>query len=139
LQTKCYSTYPSSSFAQLASNSASKHQIYLSRSNDPYINLSIEHYLLQKTPADSNVLFLYTNRPCVVIGRNQNPWLEVNLRLLDTVKRGHTAKHDESGIGRLFWYDEDQEAERFSMMKAMSITAPSVQQRTSQGTSTQNW
>ncbi len=99
LQTKCYSTYPSSSFAQLASNSASKHQIYLSRSNDPYINLSIEHYLLQKTPADSNVLFLYTNRPCVVIGRNQNPWLEVNLRLLDTVKRGHTAKHDESGIG----------------------------------------
>jgi lipoate-protein ligase A len=28
------------------------------------------------------VLFLYTNRPSVVIGRNQNPWLEVNLHAL---------------------------------------------------------
>ncbi|KAI9881001.1 MAG: Biotin/lipoate A/B protein ligase [Pleopsidium flavum] len=99
LRSKCYSTYPSSFFAQLARDPASKHQIYLSRSNDPYINLSIEHYLLQKTPADSNVLFLYTNRPSVVIGRNQNPWLEVNLRLLDAVKRGRTAVQDAPDIG----------------------------------------
>lgn len=28
-------------------------------------------------------MFLYTNDPCVVIGRNQNPWLEVNLSLLN--------------------------------------------------------
>lgn len=94
-----YSTYPSTSFAQLACSPASKHQIYLSRSNDPYINLSIEHYLLQKTPADSNVLFLYTNRPSVVIGRNQNPWLEVNLRLLDAKREGHRPSHEAPGIG----------------------------------------
>ena len=57
-------------------------QMYISRSPDPYLNLSIEHYLLEKSPPDSVVLFLYTNRPCVVIGRNQNPWLEVNLGLV---------------------------------------------------------
>ncbi|KAF1810170.1 hypothetical protein P152DRAFT_483986 [Eremomyces bilateralis CBS 781.70] len=57
-------------------------QSYISRSNDPYLNLSIEHYLLTHTPPDSTILFLYVNRPCIVIGRNQNPWLEVNLPLL---------------------------------------------------------
>lgn len=46
------------------------------------MNLSIEQYLLKTTPEDSNVLFLYVNRPCVVIGRNQNPWLETNLGAL---------------------------------------------------------
>ncbi len=60
----------------------SRHQIYTSRSLDPFLNLSIEHFLLQKSPPYSTVLFLYVNRPCVVVGRNQNPWLEVNLRSL---------------------------------------------------------
>ncbi|KAL6714835.1 hypothetical protein ACLMJK_007095 [Lecanora helva] len=59
-----------------------KHQIYVSRVHDPFFNLSVEHYLLQNSPPHSTVLFLYVNRPCVVIGRNQNPWLEANLRLL---------------------------------------------------------
>ena len=61
---------------------ATKYQLYISRQHDPFLNLSIEHYLLQKTPSDSTVIFLYVNRPCVVIGRNQNPWLEVNLASL---------------------------------------------------------
>ncbi|RAH83344.1 lipoyltransferase and lipoate-protein ligase [Aspergillus japonicus CBS 114.51] len=76
------SSYTGNRFAQLASRPSSKHQIYQSLSNDPYVNLSIEHFLLQHAPADSNILFLYINRPCVVIGRNQNPWLETNLRVL---------------------------------------------------------
>jgi len=56
---------------------------YTSTSNDPYLNLSIEHHLLQTSPADAAILFLYTNRPSIIIGRNQNPWLEVNLALLN--------------------------------------------------------
>lgn len=61
---------------------ASRYQIYISRSLDPFLNLSIEHFLLQKSPPHSTVLFLYVNTPCVVIGRNQNPWLEVDLKRL---------------------------------------------------------
>lgn len=57
-------------------------QIYRSTSADPYLNLSIEHHLLQRSHPDSTILFLYANRPSVVIGRNQNPWLEVNLHAL---------------------------------------------------------
>lgn len=58
-------------------------QSYISLSNDPYLNLSIEHHLLQNAAQDSAILFLYVNRPSVIIGRNQNPWLEVNLALLN--------------------------------------------------------
>lgn len=48
------------------------------------MNLSIEHYLLQQSAPESAVLFLYVNRPSIIIGRNQNPWLEVNLALLNS-------------------------------------------------------
>ena len=65
-------------FAEISTNTAS--QTFISTSSDPYLNLSIEHYLLTHCHPASSILFLYINAPCVVIGRNQNPWLEVNLR-----------------------------------------------------------
>lgn len=76
------SSVPSNQFAHFVSRQSSLHQIYQSLSLDPYVNLSIEHFLLENTPAESSILFLYINRPCVVIGRNQNPWLETNLRAI---------------------------------------------------------
>lgn len=85
---------------------ASRYQIYISRSLDPFLNLSIEHFLLQKTPPSSTALFLYVNKPCVVIGRNQNPWLENDLKLLrrnevQLVRRrsgGGTVFHDQGNV-----------------------------------------
>lgn len=74
---------PYSSFTENLSNPAHRLQSYVSRSSDPYLNLSIEDHILRKSPPDSTVLFLYVNRPCVVIGRNQNPWTEVNLGILN--------------------------------------------------------
>ncbi|PSS27062.1 hypothetical protein M430DRAFT_14368 [Amorphotheca resinae ATCC 22711] len=94
-----------SDFVRAATDSSNKSQIYISRSLDPYLNLSIEHYLLQKTPADSTVLFLYTNRPSIVIGRNQNPWLEVNLGLLRNDPLGVELVRRRSGGGTVF-HDE---------------------------------
>ena len=70
-----------------------KYQIYISRSLDPFLNLSIEHYLLQTSPPTSTILFLYVNRPCVVIGRNQNPWLEVDLDLLQRPRASDRTRH----------------------------------------------
>lgn len=46
---------------------------------DPYLNLAIENSLLINTKKNQRHLFLYANRPCVVIGRFQNPWIECNL------------------------------------------------------------
>ena len=79
-----------SDLVKAVTNPSSQSQIYISRTQDPYLNLSIEHFLLQKSPPDSTILFLYTNRPCIVIGRNQNPWIEVNLGLLNTARLAAT-------------------------------------------------
>ncbi|KAJ4357891.1 uncharacterized protein N0V89_002468 [Didymosphaeria variabile] len=84
------------SFAEQLANPANRVQSYISRSRDPFVNLSIEDYILRTSPPDSTVLFLYTNRPCVVIGRNQNPWSEVNLGILKAATSpGRTAKNTE--------------------------------------------
>ena len=97
-----------SAIVETASDTSRQAQIYLSQIHDPYLNLSVEHYLLQKTPPDSTILFLYTNRPSIVIGRNQNPWVEVNMALLrnnplqvDLVRRrsgGGTVFHDRGNV-----------------------------------------
>jgi lipoate-protein ligase A len=84
-RSRCLST-----LAQVATDAARKTQIYISRTLDPYLNLSIEHFLLQKSSPDSTILFLYANRPCIVIGRNQNPWVEVNIGLFNNPKNAGT-------------------------------------------------
>ncbi|ODO03447.1 lipoate-protein ligase A [Cryptococcus wingfieldii CBS 7118] len=56
---------------------------YISESHDPWFNLSYEDWQVDiNTPVDQPVLFLYRNFPCVVIGRNQNPWKESTPRKL---------------------------------------------------------
>ncbi|TPX33103.1 hypothetical protein SmJEL517_g03916 [Synchytrium microbalum] len=57
-------------------------ECFLSRITDPYTNLALEDWLFQQKTASSYVLFLYRNSPSVIIGRNQNPWRECNLRLI---------------------------------------------------------
>ena len=69
-----------------ATDPKNKVQIYVSRTTDPFVNLSVEHYLLTKTPVDAHVLFLYTDRPSIILGRNQNPWVEVNNGMLNKAK-----------------------------------------------------
>ncbi|AMD19313.1 HBR412Wp [Eremothecium sinecaudum] len=66
--------------------------IIRSLSTDPYFNLALEDFVFKKTPLalgsppnalksafQSERLIFYTNRDCVVIGKNQNPWREVYL------------------------------------------------------------
>ncbi|KAL8823494.1 MAG: hypothetical protein Q9170_008356 [Blastenia crenularia] len=79
-----------------AVTSQTKHHVYVSRNHDVAINLSIEHYLFQKTHPESIALFLYVNQPCIVLGRNQNPWLEVNYAAIRrmNVAEGFLAERD---------------------------------------------
>ncbi|KAI0677240.1 Lipoyltransferase and lipoate-protein ligase [Trametes maxima] len=57
-----------------------EHSIYISESTDPYFNLAFEDWLFRHKSPEQPLLLLYRDNPCVVIGRNQNPWKEVNLR-----------------------------------------------------------
>ncbi|KAL4896470.1 hypothetical protein BDV59DRAFT_107194 [Aspergillus ambiguus] len=95
---RSYSSCPSDLLPHLASRPSAKHQIYQSLSTDPYVNLSIEHFLLENAPTDSSILFLYINRPCVVIGRNQNPWLETNLQALYNDRVTHGTRPSDSDV-----------------------------------------
>jgi lipoate---protein ligase len=138
---------PNSCFVQKATSPTTRThpQIYISQSNNPYLNLSIEHFLLQNTHADSTVLFLYINRPCVVIGRNQNPWVEANLSLLktghvkpDLVRRrsgGGTVFHDEGNVNYSVIcptgkFDRDKHAEMVvRALKRLGIERARVNER----------
>lgn len=77
---RSFAAVPQSSLASLTKSC--NLQIYQSLSTDPFVNLAIERFLFLNSAPDAKILFLYVNRPCVVIGRNQNPWLEANERLL---------------------------------------------------------
>ncbi len=56
---------------------------YISTINDAYSNLAIEEWLLRETKPDRHILYLWRNKPCVVVGRNQNPFQECNLKFMD--------------------------------------------------------
>ncbi|SPO28764.1 related to lipoyltransferase [Ustilago trichophora] len=77
-------------------------QAYVSLSSNPWFNLAFEDHLFRTVDPSIPICFLYRNSPCVVVGRNQNPWKELNasaMRSIDLamVRRrsgGGTVYHD---------------------------------------------
>lgn len=56
--------------------------LFASKSTDPFYNLALENWFLKAERfAGSELMFIYRNEPCVVIGRNQNVWAECNVPL----------------------------------------------------------
>ncbi|EPX72311.1 lipoate-protein ligase A [Schizosaccharomyces octosporus yFS286] len=76
-------------------------KVIISKSVDPYFNLALEDFLYSNSKSPRS-LILYTNTPSVIIGRNQNPWVEANVRkcrsnLVNIIRRksgGGTVFHD---------------------------------------------
>ena len=85
--------------------------VFVSPFNNPFINLALEDFFL-RGGVDLPVAFFYVNRPCVVLGRFQNPWLECNLPYLVQndiwmVRRqsgGGCVFHDEGNLNYSFIY-----------------------------------
>ena len=73
--------------------------VFRSASQSPLHNLALEHELLGQ--ADRRPLLLcWVSGPAVVIGRNQNPWQEVNLDYIS--KHGIQLVRRESGGGAVY-------------------------------------
>ena len=74
--------------------------------DDPVANLALEQLLFEEGDPAENLLLLYVNAPCIVIGRSQNPLLECDLGLMrrlgiPVVRRytgGGTVYHDPGNL-----------------------------------------
>ncbi|HPB18105.1 MAG TPA: lipoate--protein ligase, partial [Clostridia bacterium] len=70
--------------------------IVINTSLDPWFNLALEEYLLDKVTDYENILFLWQNANTVVIGKNQNPWRECRSELLEA-EGGKLARRSTGG------------------------------------------
>ncbi len=77
---------------------------------DPAGNLALEEHLFRSRQDDDAHVLLYRNAPCVVVGRNQNPWTECDVRwlaeqgvpLLRRISGGGTVWHDPGNLNLSF-------------------------------------
>ena len=58
--------------------------IYQGTSFDPHYNLAVEKRLLESVEAGCCILYLWQNQNTVVIGKNQNAWVECRTSLLES-------------------------------------------------------
>lgn len=85
-------------------------QVVVSPFTDPWDNLALEEWLFASIPQDTCLLLLYINSPSVVIGKNQNPWQECPVPLLDDyalklarrLTGGGTVYHDTGNLNFSF-------------------------------------
>ena len=74
--------------------------------SDPYINAAIEEYMVREMDTSGqDYLLLYINAPCVVVGKNQSIYKEVNVDylrsgkpLIRRISGGGTVYHDEGNL-----------------------------------------
>ena len=75
-------------------------KVYISDSHDPRVNLALEEMLTRSCQEDEYILYLWQNDHTIVVGRNQNPHREVDLKKVE--EDGVTLVRRPSGGGAVF-------------------------------------
>ena len=61
-------------------NAGAFHRIIYSSSTNIWFNLATEEWLSNTIRPNEHILFLWQNDKCVIVGRNQNPWVRSSTR-----------------------------------------------------------
>lgn len=98
--------------------------VYESQSHDGYTNLATDEWFLDHIGEEDLVLHFYQNGNAVIIGKNQNPWVECDLermekdgvQLVRRVSGGGAVYHDDGNLNFSFIagegrYDEARQLE----------------------------
>jgi len=84
--------------------------LVISNSNNPFENHAMESTLIRNNLDYEHILYLWVNQKTAVIGRNQNPWREMNVEYacanhVDIIRRisgGGTVYHDSGNLNFSF-------------------------------------
>jgi lipoate-protein ligase A len=95
--------------------SETPNQIIISPCRDAWKNLALEEKLLEGLGAGERRLLLYRNDDCVVVGKNQNPWLEcglgeiraIGVKLARRISGGGSVFHDAGNLNFSFLESRD--------------------------------
>ena len=82
----------------------------INTNTDPRFNLAVEEYVLKYLNIDEDFLLIWQNSKCVIIGRNQNPFLEINgsfvnknhIPVIRRTTKGKAIYHDLGSINFAF-------------------------------------
>lgn len=92
--------------------------VYVSLSKNVYTNLALEDWLFENTNFNhQNILLIWRNAPCVVIGTFQNPWLETDPSALPHIGEGIQLARRRSGGGTVYHDDGNLNLTFFSSRK----------------------
>ena len=89
-------------------------KIIISKSNNPYYNLSLEEVILKDETLRDSYLYIYQNHKTIVVGRNQNIYEEINseyinenkINLVRRVSGGGSVYHDDGNVNFSFITDK---------------------------------
>lgn len=90
-------------------------KLYVLKTHDPYYNLALEEYLFSET--DDDVFMLWQNESCVVIGKNQNAYAEINIdkakenniKIVRRITGGGAVYHDLGNVNYTFISSKNEE------------------------------
>ena len=99
------------------------------KTNDPYRNLAIEEYLF--THCDDDIFMLWQNEPCIVIGKNQNAYAEINaqfvrennIKLVRRITGGGAVYHDLGNVNYTFIGEKTEQGIDFAYFTQPIVSA----------------
>ncbi len=104
--------------------------IVISKSLNPWFNLSLEEYLVNNIKTNQVILYLWQNNDTIVIGRNQNPWKECNInkirikkvKLARRLSGGGAVYHDIGNLNFTFIMEKNL----YDLEKQLSVILDAV-------------